>query len=467
MQNKDSLNKIYKVNEVLLHLSIFFSIMQLICPFYEKTNIRPDYICLIGVLITFIFVIRRSNIKLFFKSIIDVLLSYKFLTIMCCAYFVWDTINFLYSKDPIFVIDKYLIWGKISLLCICIIYYINPVGVNIKINYKINMLLANLGLTSIILSLIANVGYYTDTFTEYENVITTISDYNVFSSGIMFGFVCLCYLLIFCKNMGIHKRIVLIGINVIICLPVMYLSGSRRTIILLFIFVIWFIIYILFSILKEDKNIKKICKNIFLICIVVIISFLLCLAQIKLFDLYSSNKTDSPGVSEKVETIIEGSGLDLRLMIWKSSIQWYNEMEPVNKLIGGGGSYHSDVFNDLNASQNKDLVEHYNIKEGTIRWMRPHNFLLEDLLIGGIIKIMITLGIIVLISAKIIRGIIKGQTKYNILIVTLYAVLLGNLMMGGYWGLFGNRYTWIIITLHYLIMFYYKVENDKMERING
>ena len=41
------------------------------------------------------------------------------------------------------------------------------------------------------------------------------------------------------------------------------------------------------------------------------------------------------------------------------------------------------------------------------------------------------------------------------------------MMMGGYWGLFGNRYTWIIITLHYLIMFYYKVENDKMERING
>lgn len=465
MKKKINSDYCYKV---FFHIALMTTMFQLLCPIYTLfTSIRIDYIALGILLCLLILDLKKFGSKAVFQNFKDVILKSKLLFIFCLLYFLWDTINLFYAKDLQFLVDKYLIWSKIGVLCLFAIYYVNPVGK--KSVRKSEDIIINLGMTSIAISIASVIGYYTNTFTMYKRMLTAISDHNVFSSGIMIGFVAFSYWLITNKTVNYYIRMLILAMNFIICVPVMYLSASRRTIILIWIFLCWFIIYVIARIIFVDK--KKGVKKIISFMLILCISFGLCVEQINIFNEYStarynkykndfsaninknnsdkiekSEMTEEVEVDEYVKTIEDGSGLDLRIIIWEASLKCYKDLSPIKKIIGGGASYQSDIFNDLKNPNIKEVVDHYKIKKDTKRWMGPHNFLLEDLLSGGIVKLILDLGIMMIVLFSLVK-----RCKYNkdnvIMLLSLYAVLLANLLMGGKFGLFGDRLTWIIITI--------------------
>lgn len=450
--------KLNKVYAVLFHIALTTTIFQLICPIYTLvTNIRVDYICIVAMLVIFFIEIAIIGIQRFVRTFYDVLKTSKIIILTCGLYFIWDTINLLYANDLGFLLDKYLIWAKIAIVCVCMFFYVNPVNneKNTDRN-RANDILLNLGLSNFAVCIVAMVGYYTGIFTMRVRMITTISDHNVFSSMIMIGFISLCYVILFNMKTKLYIKIAYLILNMIVCVPVMYLSASRRTIVLLWIFLAWFLVFATYKIMKNHR-VESIFIRVSAILVAVLVIAVGSIYQIHFFNEYSTKeyakiekninhrmKNKEVRVEEYVDTIADGTGLDLRKSIWEASIKWYAKMEPVNKIIGGGASYQSDIFNDIDHPINAELVEHYQIKKDTTRWMGPHNFLLEDLLTGGILKVILDFGIMISILVYLIKF-VKIDSNYAILILSLYVTLLMNLMMGGKYGIFGDRLTWIVI----------------------
>ena len=476
MTNNKKVN-ISKVYNLLFHLLLSFTVFQLVCPFYSLfTNIRPDIIAALGIVAIFVYQIYKLGLRKIVGDILEVLYVNKLLAILCVAYFVWDSINLLYANDIAFLKDKYLIWAKIGFVCLNILYYVKE-SQNHEYYNSINSIFKNLGITSVLISIIAYIGFYTGKYTQYDKMLTTISDHNVFSSAIMFGFISIVGFVIINNKYSILKKAILLICITVICIPSMYLSASRRTIILLWMFLLWMGIWIIckFFIIAKSKG-----YNLIVIAVAVLIAYALIIGHIEFFKDYSVKESvssnykteqttgtikESGEVDEYVSTISDDSGLDLRILIWKTTLKWYADMTPIQKICGGGASYHSDIFNDIDHPNNKMVVEHYNVDENARHWMRPHNFILEDLMTGGIIKVIIDFVIMIVVLVKIIKGLLKytRSREYNIVLMCLYVTLLGNLFMGAYYGLFGNRYTWIIIAIDFVIRYAEKSETKKVQ----
>lgn len=499
-------DKIAAIYNVLFHVALSSTIFQAICPIYTLfTNVRIDLICFIAILILWFAEICRYGLKPFIDCFWNVINRTKTLFLFCVIYFLWDTVNLFYAQDPGFLYDKYKVWSKIGLLSLTIIYYVNPLHNAGDILRKIKNIILNLGLTGCAICIIANIGYYTGIYTQSIRAMITVADHNVFSSYIMIGFIAVCYLIVNDLNIDLNKRLVFLLAILSICAPVLYLSGSRRTIILLYCFAFFFAIYVIYILQRETqvRRLRTLAKSILFLAIVIA----LCIVQVRFFDNFSDKryeektnevivnqeiedegiKTDENYLAQDtniveeniqsnienseehaikqeenidyyVETIIDGSGMDLRKMIWKAAVNWYREMTIEQKIFGGGASYSYDVFNDISNPINKDVVEHYGVKEGTTRWMGPHNFLLSDLLTGGVIKLLIDfliMGDVIITLFRMIKKAKEGQV-FGIMLFNLYIVLFVNLMLGSAYGIFGPRTIWIVLSLTFVINWYLK-----------
>ena len=191
---------------ILIHISLSATVFQLICPFYSSIKFfRPDYICIFMMAIVICIDMFKGQAKIV-STIINIFNRNKVLVVLCVAYFFWDTITAFYAEDFVLLIDKYLIWAKIGVLAVFLLYYVYKSDDCLSVKAKIDSLLLNLGITACTVSGIAYVGYYTETFTCYDRMLTTIADHNFFSSGIMFGYICLCHVILFNEKMSMVKK---------------------------------------------------------------------------------------------------------------------------------------------------------------------------------------------------------------------------------------------------------------------
>ena len=146
-------------------------------------------------------------------------------------------------------------------------------------------------------------------------------------------------------------------------------------------------------------------------------------------------------------------------MIWEAAVAWIGEMDLKEILIGGGGSYSSDVYDRRNDPINSEVVEYYGITNETPKnILNPHNFILNDMLEGGIIKVILLL-VMLVISLKYIIDVFHYDRDIAIMLLWLFAILFATLMMSAKNGIFGNRMTWILYA--FLFSFHCKVKSNQ------
>ena len=459
------INRIYYI---VFNLTLSLTILQYSCPIVSYlTKVRFDYLGMLILGIILMINVFTIGIKPFFMKMINILKPAKNMVLIILFYFVIDSINLIYAQDISFVIDKYLIWAKIGFICIYMFSYMCLLETNFARDLS-NDIILNIGITGSLSSFISLIGYYSGEFTYTKGILTPISNQNVFAISILIGYVSLTYYILLNNNLRKINKIVLLSLISWINISVIYLSGSRRTIILLFVLSALFLFYLLYKAIMMYKNFRSILFSI--ICLLLVI--VLIISHINFFNSFTSSKfadsrlniADSEikpannqkivGAKEYVDTISEGTGLSTRIIIWKASLNWFSSMATTQKIFGGGASYQTDIFNDLEHPINSEVVTHYEqrLEPNVKQWMWPHNFIFDELLTGGIFKLLIVITTLVLMLAYVII-LFRQDINKGIIVLILYFILFSTLMMSAKFGLFGDRNSWLIVSYHIIALY--------------
>lgn len=458
---------------------------------------------LVGLIIDFKGVFSYTT-----NSLIESLRPIKFVVIFIILYIAFDLISLFYTTNVRLAITKYVTIISMSVIIFFTTLYVSDTKVDKKKD-KASSLLLIFGLTSLALS-IYTIGYLLIFKTTYfSRRLSLIEDYNKYSFVLLFGFLAMLYYL-FRVFDDSKKRNVYTALMSILSIPVIHLSGSRRAtkmmnVVIFIVFIFGFyslverysdkdirkklkfylpidfiliglitvakkfkptvnpwVIYLVvlaifliktFMILKkfDFNDLKKRCKNYIITWAIIafgsmfIISSFNFVTTVKADLLMNNNKEISQHIdSRSVEAILDDEkALDKRTVIWKIAIDEIKNQPMKNKLIGGGASNHFDIYNK---PENKAIMEKVYWKVIPDNLLDPHNFILVDLLNGGLVKTAFAL--LSLLSALVyIIKLNKKSTLDAFFLFIICVTLFGDLMIGAKEGMLDNKFLWAIFML--------------------
>lgn len=453
-------NSIY---EQLLLLTLFFVITEIAMSMHIVAFLTPYKITL-GLLALLIFARMLKEgipfIKSFFKTILTCLNKIRLVAIPVGLYLIFDLVSLKYTAYPRFALIKYItIVSMIAIFC-CTSYYMVEVYPKLSRSLKVNRILFTLGMTAIA-TVVYSFSYqiiYGHTF--FTRRLSMVEDYNQFSTVILIGLFCfLLYLhreLYFTKKWYIWRVV-----SVSICTCAITFSASRRSFLLMIACLVVVAIYEMFNVILKKRDFKKFMSLILSYALIGIIFF----SVTTIYNTVTTKRTEKwtkgnediiniIGMRSVDEIITDEKALEKREVIWRVAIDDLKSFSTTEKLIGKGASYMSDVYDK---PEIKDKFERLYWKEFSRHYMSPHNFILVDLLNGGIVKtgLMITS----LISALILlfKGIKKQFTE--MLYTTLIALIaIGNLFVSSDHGYLNDKFLWTAL----ILVMVFLLEREKM-----
>lgn len=471
-----SLSRIYKL---VFHVTLTLSIMRFASPIISTfTSIRFDYIGILLLALITGMAIVIGGIREILQGFLLLLGKIKYLTWALVLYVLWDVIGFFRADTPNYVIEKYLYWAKIAAVVFFMLLYSGYFNKD-KPNSSKDIQL-NFGVTSVIMSLVSMWGYYSGQFMYREGIISPIKDHNTFAMPLVLGYLALQHYIFVYLERKFYTKLLFSTLTSFIVLSAIYFSGSRRSI--LSIALILFITF-LFVVIRYKRLFRCWKQSLATILSIVLVSVGI-YGHVQFFNDYQipesrtlkrsivdpdeavdiftihkdedasviDSKMSGPNTKDYLSAVVEGTALTPRLKIWEASLKWIGDMDPLTIIVGGGSSYQFDVFDDLNHPYNKDVVEHYNYHlrelEVVESWMSPHNFLLDDFMSGGLIKLLLTVLAMAAIVIVIIRILPRSQ---GFLMIAMYFVLFSSMFLSGRNGLLGYQMTWLVLGFNYLL----------------
>lgn len=389
----------------------------------------------------------------------------KWILLFLAAYLIWDLINFIYADHFEYAAGKIMSMIEFFLILINFVLYTSW--------RDINKVFLCLGLTSLGISVVYLVGFLTGDYCFYLRKISALSDYNVSSTAILLGTIANFY--IATRNgIPMGKRLSLFFLNFVLNIPVVLLSGSRKNLViicgLILFYVCVFLVKAIYQTQKKFCNDNRLKKRMLLVFTLI---FTICSMGTMVFLLksYSDNRYEQylsgsytwvrygeheqgdgeiireTDVKERYETIRSGESSNARMIIWKTSLNWIKEMSTLEKVIGGGNSHNSEIFDDLDHPINqKCRVLYADVDDEEKNWLYPHNIVLGDMLDGGIIKIILLFGVILTMIFKVCKSIFY-KSEMGFAVLWIGGTILIMLMTSGSLGLFGNKFFWIPFSL--------------------
>jgi len=283
--------------------------------------------------------------------------------------------------------------------------------------------------------------------------------------------------LIFRISKNLNKRNLALAISSIICTPTIFLTLSRRTTKMMSVVLILFCLYGVFDtyIKLKNKESGKIDKKFYLkslikLGITILITFLISNFIVFSYEYLTTERTTKITQDQTGDGLVVNRGADdiltdehsmeKRTVIWKIAKNSYKEYPTLNKIIGKGASSNLDIYNQ---PENKAILDRIYWKNLAPNTVDPHNFLLVDLLNGGIILLGITMLCMLSILVYLFK-LIKRSFVDVFFIFTLSIVILGDIMTSSRFGIFDNKFIWIILIL--LITVFNSLRNkDKTSKV--
>lgn len=408
-----------------------------------------------------------------FRSIKSQLKEVKILVILIASYIVFDLISFFHTTNKSVALVKYV--TIISMLAIVFLYilYLN----NSKETDNMNTLLVFLSVPSVTVIVYTWVYLFINKTTYYSRRLSLIQDYNKFSILLLFSFIALVFL-IFRTVENLNKRNLFFAISLIICTSTIHLTASRRTARMMNILLILFYLYSIYDIYQKTSTKKNTSnkKNDFAKAITKFLVSIFIASLLSSFIVFTYNYLTSERV-EKATQSEDGVGFDInrgseevlqdeealnkRTTIWKMALNSYLEYPVINKIIGGGSSAHLDVYNE--PENMKILSSEVYWKDLPDNTVDPHNFLLVDLLNGGIVLVLITLSCMVTILVLLFK-LFKKSIIDTFFILIFSITILGDIAISSRNGIFDNKFIWLILIL--LITAFNTARNKKDDEEN-
>ncbi len=434
-----SINILYKV---FFFVSLMIFIMRQAIPMHDLFWIVWGLLQLIGVLS-----ILKNRKSICFNQIFGQILASKAFIIILTIYIAIDAINLFYGPAPILSISKYVVFveGISYIFHAAIICHL----CGLTHQKFLDTLYKYIIISAIIASFIALINYYMPIFHNAANgQISIIDDYNAFCRYYLFsyivGFVHICSN----KKLTLYKQIVeLVLYSMLLCV-IMLMSTSRRTLLTLAMFTFVMVIYYIIRLYKMTNEKKKMYSFMKKALIVMIAFFITGIATVqgssvlinaKQYFNEQVNITESVqgGIEQTSERIDTDNVWGKRSVIWQEAINEIKRYNAIELLFGKGAGYATKYYE---SEPTETVIEElYGTNELVENSMHTHNYLLQDMMEGGIIKVIFSLVLTVGLGIKIIINVIKKGDQWFIPLLSL--ILIGtNIMISYSSGFIGDVY---------------------------
>lgn len=437
--------------EQLLLLSLFFVIVEIALHMPMITIITPYKITLglLGLLIVGKMIVGgKSFIHHFFSSIGKALKPIRLAIIPTFLYLAFDVISLFYTKDIPFALTKYVTILSMLAILLCTAYYLVGVHGDVPVRKKVQRILLTIGVTAIATAVYAYVYHTIFHQTFYARRLSMIEDYNQFSIVVIFSYF---ILLLFLRREYRPKKIYYFWLVLCSALSIsaVTLSGSRRSYLMMLACLFIPVIYECISYFQEKNKrgfVRFLASIVLIVGIYSGITFMYNKTTTERYEALTEENEDIINIigAKPVEEILtDEQALGKREVIWGLAIDAYKNLPTLNKIIGGGGSYASDLYD---TPHTKPIIEKMYWKELPDQYMNPHNFILVDLLTGGIVKTVLTLATILGALICLLRN-RKEQHAELVYIFIAAAIALGNIFVSSKYGLFNDKFVWTVLIL--------------------
>lgn len=436
---------IKKVYDKLIYLSIILLLLKTIIPISDLFWFVFIVLAFLSTIILFEYYRKIDYLKI--KSLIN---KSKLILISIVLYIIIDAFNIISASNYILFISRYTIFvqGVCVFLCILLLY---------SLNYKdYSQIISNIykwiSIAGIVVGIIVLLNYlYPIMETENPLQISVFGDYNTFCRFFLFAFL-VSNIYIYNTNTSIANKMIFIFLYSILVFSIVLLSSSRRSLFSIIIVLLANFVYLTIKSYKQYRT-KKF--NVFSI-MVIFIFITMCSGIIANGFVSQSIKYNSNHYDMKVERIAELKGRDsfaeiivgifsnsskhkdkenilvadnetteketitiierlendqrglfyARKIIWNEAIGELCQYDIKDIIIGKGSGYSSELYKiEPHATAMREL-NHYKKNEEIN--MHPHNYLLQDFLEGGLIKviasILATLGLGIYVILKMVRN---------------------------------------------------------------
>lgn len=367
--------------------------------------------------------------------------GYWLIPVLLGLYILLDLAGLFYSQAPIHGFYKYKVVALMLFLCLCLLLYTDSME-------RLRGLLRAMGLASAFIAAFTVLNYFAGILPmPYTLRLTLRTDYNVFASTILLGFLCTLYLFLTGERGAVHY--LLFALNTGLTLMVLYLSSSRR-VFMMFppILVFW-----LFLILFRQKNWRGLlCTMAAVLAAGALFWSMTAGMRIIMQTQYEQNgaQTEIGGggggggestAEERYETVGESGMWAKRKLIWGIAWDAYTNYTLPQKLIGKGFAYDILLYDEV---QNEELAREYAHLEGQKGMLSAHNFVLADLISGGILKaaagVLLVLGAVWVCVALLLHSFSAAALYGNALVV----VVVNNLISNRY-GLLYDKFFYLFL----------------------
>ena len=428
--------------KTFLLLTLYFLWLEIAIPF--KISVFKVFL-LISVVLFFVkFILDgrymiRGKIKL---SKINLLFIF-----ILGLYIVIDLIGMIYSPVRIFAFTKYAV--VIPMVILILMFYFT-----IETKQDINNILLAMGLGSITIAVYTLLAYFvfTGIKVSYYTQLSLIKDYNISSTLILMGAVITLIMIIQSKFQG-KTKFILFTLVSITSSSVIYLSGSRRSLILIFAEGAVIVLYYLFVSFRDRK---KFIKTMLVTIIMLVVTSLSVMGTQALLKTQSQeikkDKIVNPmlenDLSVKYESLQNGRALVRREYIWGLAFKNIKDFSFKQKLVGKGSSYDCYMYTYV---YQKEMNSLYSGKVGKLGDMHPHNGFLSDLLNGGILKLIVSIGVWIAIFIQLIVLLSKDIDKLMLVLLS-WGTIFSNMMMSGRYGYIYYKEFWMTLLITFIFI---------------
>ncbi len=445
-------NKYRNLLYIMFHALFALNIIRQVCPkIFGTVGSESILVCQILFIILTIIVIfiSKENILNQVKQVFKC----KWIIIGVAIYVLIDLFNCLYAEEKMYAFSKYIFICRSGLTAITILLY----AAFIDRNLPVKKIIVNIGITSLIISLMSYFLYYNlSNYTVIDKRIAMSASYNEFAVTILMGFIGITVLLLI-NECSFIKKVVFIGLVSIIEIPAIYLSSSKRGILLLIIYILCVTIFIFIKwiiFVVKENNLKDGIKK-FLVCLCSIIIVYLCvIGHCYFFNNFNEvHIKEGKGLSTK-ERLSESNLVEdgAREGLWTVAINGISDFSKLEFFIGKGASYSSDLYDDLEGENAKIIYSLWDKSLKSNNWLDPHNIILNDFLEGGLIKVLSFFFVVVIIMYYLIHY--KISNAISIILLSYFAIIFAGLLISAHYGALYNRWTVIVLTLMIIAVSY-------------
>ena len=372
----------------------------------------------------------------------------KWLYIAIIIYILCDIIICFYSPGFGLFYRKFVRMGQYGTLFLSGVYLVKTKKQQID-------LISIIAITGTLISIGAYLVHFFSVRPIYFHRISSAKDYNVFAALVFFCYLFGFYYLLKCSNRSFIKRLLLFIVYSVINIPVIYYAGSRRLIVIFPLFLILYLVSetALFIFRQQKIRMFKTGLCFFGAAVVMFGVVFTCRNYFTMYGEYKIDKymerqsdlTERPkdATLEQIEdTIINNTALNKRKIIWRVAIDEIKSYNVPQIVFGKGQSYNIYFYNIVDDSE---YIQAYSIAErGRPEGMHAHNFILADMLDGGIFKLSAGFFLVLMLLLYILK-LFKTKNNLSILFFIVISFVMFNKFISGEFGILSDLFFWTAV----------------------